>query len=290
MIFCFLILRCWSLPQNPQILSGEVRFENDSNQLFIYPSPNAVIEWDDFSIDFGERVEFIQSESTDRVENRVLGAPSRLGGDLVGRGSILLINPKGISLARTSELEVGTFIASTLHLEDGKFSERSKGAIFNQGKISGNQVELIGYEVQNFGKISAQRIGLIGAREVKVTDGAINTNYFFENEEESSLHRFDSLHVFDMPGPLVINRGRLSGDKIYILGDYIDLRPSSRIVGRMIFIGGGEEGLKNGRIVKINGKIVGERTTIWSDAAILGRGKIKGESSIKAPYLKDIDD
>ena len=284
----FVYTRLWSLPLGPEILSGDVFFEESSEKLRIYASDGSILRWDHFSIAETEEVEFVQPEHSAVVWNLVEEHPSRLKGRLEGDGSIFLLNPHGIFLGKEGSVQSAGFVAATLEKREVGFCEQKKGLIVNQGTIQAGEVFLIGYEVQNWGEITAVKAGLIGAREVDLSNGEIKMGDFSGRAEETSLGRFDGLKALDMPGPTVIHQGKILGTSVYLLGDYLDLRRGSFIRGEEIFIGGGEAYLKNSRIVKLNGTIEAERIQACSDGALQGQGQIKGRLEVSSPLLLDL--
>lgn len=281
--------RLWGLPVGLEILSGDVFCEESSQKLRVYVSDGSILRWDHFSIAETEAVEFIQPDRKSVVWNLVVEEhPSRLKGRLYGEGAIFLLNPHGVFLGKEASVQAAGFVAATLEKREVGFCEQKKGLIVNQGTIQADEVFLIGYEVQNWGEITAVKVGLIGAREIDLSNGEIKMGDFSGGPQEISLGRFDGLKALDMPGPAVIHQGKILGTSVYLLGDYLDLRTSSFIKGEEVFIGGGEAHLKNSRIVKLNGMIEAERIQACSDGALQGQGQIKGRLEVSSPLLLDL--
>jgi filamentous hemagglutinin family protein len=85
-------------------------------------SDRAIINWADFSIGLGELTQFIQPGVNAAALNRVMsGNPSQLLGTLQANGQVFLINPNGVFVGPSGQINTHTFIGSTLDLTDGNF-------------------------------------------------------------------------------------------------------------------------------------------------------------------------
>src|ERR1043166_4587337 len=72
------------------------------------------INWQDFSIQQGETVNFYQPGSTSVAINRVIGGvPSYLAGALNANGRVFILNSAGITFTGTSQVNVGALLATT---------------------------------------------------------------------------------------------------------------------------------------------------------------------------------
>ncbi|HEY1172521.1 MAG TPA: hypothetical protein VGH19_14220 [Verrucomicrobiae bacterium] len=129
-------------------------------------SQTAVINWQDFSIGLGEITRFIQPGADSAVLNRVLsGSPSQLLGTLQANGQVYLINPNGIFIGSSGQINVNTFVASTLDIADSAFLSggnmqflgSTTAGIENLGTINalGGDIFLFGHTVKNSGTINA---------------------------------------------------------------------------------------------------------------------------------------
>jgi filamentous hemagglutinin family protein len=157
----------FSNPQDPNVAAGKASFNQvDPNTLQITTDDRAVINWKSFSIDQGERTQFIQPGKDSAVLNRVTGGDlSSLLGNLEANGKVYLINPNGVIFGKDSVINTASFIASALDTLDdafmqGKdlvFSGDSQASILHLGKITAENgdVVLIGYYVDQKGEINA---------------------------------------------------------------------------------------------------------------------------------------
>ncbi|BCD86223.1 hypothetical protein PSm6_26300 [Pseudomonas solani] len=141
-------------------------------------SQNLAINWNSFNIAQGEKVSFVQPNSSAIALNRVVGSdPSSLYGTLQANGQVFLINPNGILFAPGAQVNVGGLVASTLDLSDqnlaaGNFAFEGKGGrVTNQGSLTANggYVALLGAQVSNEGTIQARLGSVALAAGDKVT-------------------------------------------------------------------------------------------------------------------------
>jgi filamentous hemagglutinin len=86
-------------------------------------APRAIINWNSFNIGAGNRVEFNQKGNTDwSVLNRVVGTErSVINGVLQADGQVFLLNNNGILIGKGAQVNVHTFLASTLTMTDKVF-------------------------------------------------------------------------------------------------------------------------------------------------------------------------
>jgi filamentous hemagglutinin family protein len=178
----------FALPSGQQVVNGQAGFSTQGNSLTVTNSPNAIIQWQGFSIGANEAVRFLQQSASSAVLNRVIGQdPSRILGLLQSNGRVFLINPNGILFGQGARIDVNGLVASTLNLSNadflaGKYNFTSTegapaGALRNQGTIatpSGGKVYLIAPEVENTGLIHTPQgeVILAAGRSVHLVDGA----------------------------------------------------------------------------------------------------------------------
>jgi filamentous hemagglutinin family protein len=152
-------------PSGATVVNGSASFEQAGNSLTITNSPNAIINWNEFSIAQDELTRFVQQSSQSAVLNRVVGGdPSQILGQLQSNGQVFLINPNGIVFGANSVIDTAGLVASSLNLSDSDFLEKNlkfvgdatAGAVSNAGSITtqtGGQVLLIAPSVENSGII-----------------------------------------------------------------------------------------------------------------------------------------
>lgn len=164
---CFAAPAVLANPTGASVANGQVNIHQQGNLLQITNSPNAIINWQGFSIGASEITRFLQQSASSAVLNRVIGQnPSAILGALQSNGRVFLINPNGIVFGANAQIDVAGLVASTLQLSDAdflggklKFTEvAGAGSVVNEGAIttpSGGQVYLVGASVENKGLIKS---------------------------------------------------------------------------------------------------------------------------------------
>ena len=183
---CFTVLPAYANPTGATVASGQVGFAAQGSTLNITNSPNAIINWQQFSINPGEITRFIQQSASSAVLNRVVGQnPSQILGSLLSNGRVFLINPNGIVFGQGATIDVAGLVASTLQMSNGDFlagklkfnNGVGAGSIDNQGSITtpaGGNVYLIAPDIKNSGLITSPQgeILLAAGHTVNLMDTA----------------------------------------------------------------------------------------------------------------------
>ncbi|WP_052409424.1 two-partner secretion domain-containing protein [Paraburkholderia oxyphila] len=156
-------------PTGAQVVAGGVTVSSPSStQMNITQStPNAIVNWNTFSIGAGEAVNIAQPSVTSALLNRVVGNdPSSIAGRLSANGRVFLVNPAGVIFAPGSSVNVGSLVASTLGISNADFLAgnfhfvgSSPGAVVNAGSITaadGGTIALLGGSVTNSGMVAAK--------------------------------------------------------------------------------------------------------------------------------------
>jgi len=183
---CFTVMPAFANPIGASVASGQVGFAAQGSALTITNSPNAIINWQQFSISPGEITRFIQQSASSAVLNRVLGQdPSQILGSLLSNGRVFLVNPNGIVFGQGAVVDVAGLVASTLRLSDGDFlagrlnftNGVGAGGIDNQGTITapnGGNIYLIAPDIRNSGLITSPQgeILLAAGHSVNLMDAA----------------------------------------------------------------------------------------------------------------------
>ncbi|BAN34264.1 hypothetical protein SCD_n00415 [Sulfuricella denitrificans skB26] len=146
------------------------------------------INWQTFSTQTHESVNFIQPNATALAINRVIGGvPSELRGALNANGRVFVLNESGITFYGSSQVNVGALLATTARdvTVDGdhfSFSGGGYGQVANHGDIhvsNGGFAVLAAPYVENTGTIQANlgQIQLASVKDYTVDlrgDGLIN--------------------------------------------------------------------------------------------------------------------
>lgn len=288
-----------ALPEGEEVVAGDVEVDvTDPNTMDIHQGSNkAVINWDSFSIDTPETVNFLQPSSTASALNRVIGVdPSLLYGQLNANGRVFLINPNGILVGPTGILNVNSFLASTLDMSNEDylagnyiFSSRigdSLSSILNQGNISvasGGFVSLLSPAVENQGTIMAS-LGkvFIGAGE-KVT---LN---FAENDLISFAVDESVLSEVTGPDGNPVTESIKNTGSIYADGGQVIISAKTAydaiksVVNNTGFIRANTVGLENGKIVLRST----DRGVVENSGTLMAMGEESGETGGSIDVLGD---
>jgi filamentous hemagglutinin family protein len=116
---CFSTTIALANPVNPTVVSGGATFATAGSTLTVTNTPNTIVNWQQFGINNGETVRFIQQSSASSILNRVTGGDmSRILGTLQSNGKVFLVNPNGIVMGQGSVIDVAGLVASSLNMTD----------------------------------------------------------------------------------------------------------------------------------------------------------------------------
>ena len=211
-----------ALPTGGTVASGSAGILTAPNVVTVNQStPQAIINWSSFSVAQGNAVIFNQPNANSATLNRVTGgATSTIAGQITSNGAVYLINPNGIAITATGNVQTGGgFIASTLDLGDddfnaGKLNFKGRGAsgrVSNAGSInaaSNAYVALLGGSVSNSGTINVPlgRVGL-GSGESITLD--LNGDGFMQVAVPTSAVTASGEALIDMAGSITASGGRV---------------------------------------------------------------------------------
>jgi hypothetical protein len=161
----------FALPTDGQVVGGDAVIQQPSpNELVIQQSSDkTIVNWQDFSIQSHEGVEFKQPSTSSTALNRVQGSKvSEILGRLSANGNVFLINPNGIIFGQSSRVDVNGLVASTSDIHDddfmaGRFNfnipSPKNAFVINKGQITAADaglVALVAPGVDNSGIIQAK--------------------------------------------------------------------------------------------------------------------------------------
>ncbi|MRV74978.1 filamentous hemagglutinin N-terminal domain-containing protein [Duganella sp. FT92W] len=210
-------------PLAPQVVAGQAAFQQNGKVFSITNTPNAIINWQSFSIAPDEVTRFIQQNADSRVLNRITGQdPSRILGALQSNGHVYLINPNGVMFGKDARVDVNGLVASSLALSDtdflagrNRFSGVNAGKVSNEGAITtpgGGRVFLVGSSVENSGVITSPQgdVVLAAGHTVQLVDSS-----------DPSVHV-----VVSAPADQALNLGQVlaSGGRVGIYGALVNQR------------------------------------------------------------------
>ena len=173
-----------ALPTGESVASGSATFDRSvTNQLTITQTGNTLItNWGSFNIGSSGKVVFAQPSATSVALNRVNnGSATEIFGKLSANGLLVVVNPNGITVGASGQVNAASIIGSVLDIQDSDFNNGSlrfdrggaTGVIDNKGSLTATagSVSLLAPTVKNSGSISATggNASLINADAVNLT-------------------------------------------------------------------------------------------------------------------------
>ncbi len=286
-----------ALPKNATISAGNAEITTpDAKQLRIeQTSDRAIIDWQSFDIAVDERVEIVQPGDQSALLNRVLGGDtSRILGELVANGRVLLVNPAGVHVDITARIDVGSLIATTANIAntdflDGRLNFDDPGnpdaRILNEGAITaaeGGLVALVAPGVENRGVITA-RLGRIALG----SGTRFTLDLYGDDLLRIAVDGAVMQKVLGVDGEtldaLLANSGTLSADGGLI---QVDAAAADGVVDTLINMGGH---VRARTVAEIDGEIVldGRGGALIASAEIDASGRETGERGGTVKLLAD---
>jgi filamentous hemagglutinin family protein len=248
-------------PMGAQIVSGSASIASSGNLLTVTNSPNAIINWQSFSIGANQTTNFIQQSASSAVLNRVVtNNPSSLLGTLTSNGQVYLINPAGILVGQGAKIDVAGLVASTLNISNTDFANGklnftatpNAGAVGNSGTITtpeGGSVYLVAPQVENNGIITTPKgeTILAAGSAVQLVDTAtpgVTVQVTGSATTATNLGQIiaDTGRI-GVVGAVVNNSGTLNANSLVSQGGKIFLRASNNVTAGGVIsaqgIGGG---------------------------------------------------
>ncbi|MBU2578337.1 filamentous hemagglutinin N-terminal domain-containing protein, partial [Patescibacteria group bacterium] len=177
----------FALPEGGTVVAGQAQIATPDalNMTINQSTSKTIIDWQKFGINQLEAVQFFQPGASSIALNRVVGIdPSIINGLLSANGRIFVINPNGLLVGPTGQINVNSFLASTLDIANEDFlSDRfvfsqslgqSLASIINQGTITaveGGSVSLLAPAVRNEGTIVASlgKVYLLAGEQITLS-------------------------------------------------------------------------------------------------------------------------
>jgi filamentous hemagglutinin family protein len=174
-----------TLPTGYQSVAGNVGFSQvGDNVLNITTAANkSIANFDTFSVGSNAAVNINQPGNNAFFLGKVLGGSlSQIDGTIVGTGNFFLLNPAGVLLSRTASVNLNSFLASTLNINNQNFLNGNfvfkalngvpTGAIVNDGLINASSsVVFLGGAIKNTGAINAGQVHLAVGDQVTLVLG-----------------------------------------------------------------------------------------------------------------------
>jgi len=259
--------------ENFEAVSGNATHEIVGKTQTITADDKAIIHFTKFNLAPDEHTRFIQEKSNHSILCRVTGKEaSKIRGRLDSNSRLLLINPYGIVFGETSQVHVGTLMASTLNIKDEdflagnyKFTLDANGrdkAIVNKGKIHADQaVVFMAPQVFNQGVITAS------TGKVEFLGGEVITLSFDD----------DQLISFAIEAPL--KKGVIEQDGQIIASEVnLDLRTARELIKDVVNVNGLVEA---SQIKRENGTVyLTAKSSIESNTAEINGANVKSEGHL----------
>ena len=235
-----------ALPSSGEVVAGSASITpSTANSVHVEAQGKAIIHWDQFNINHGEKVSFHQSQSQKAVLNRVTGgSASQILGKLDANCPIYLVNGSGVFIGPQAQISTAGFLASTADITNESFLSQNKlvfhqlqeGEIVNLGTISCTKgdVTLIARSIQNSGKIQALK------GEVTLTT------------TEMVIHPSEKKQVFIRPDQTLQNEGITNQGIIEAQAVHLETTsPYAQAINHTGEIKAYQSAEKNGRILLI---------------------------------------
>jgi len=195
------LLFAGGLPEGGSLTYGQGQVTQSGKEMTITQSSDKMaIDWNSFNIGQGNKVTFVQPSSNSVAMNRVTGTDvSVIQGSLQANGQVFLSNPNGVLFTKDAQVNVGSLVATTLHMSNedlasGRYRLQGKSdkSVTNQGSITATSadgkggVALVAAKIINEGTITADRgtvalaaahkvtLDLGGPVKVQIEEGALN--------------------------------------------------------------------------------------------------------------------
>ena len=249
-----------ALPTGESVVAGAASFDRSvSNQLTVNQSSNKLINsWNSFNVGASAKVVFNQPDASSIALNRVTsGSPTEIFGQVTANGQLVLVNPAGLTVGGTGQVNAASVIASTLDISDSNF---------NAGKLSFERGSATG-EVNNQGSIlSANGSTILLAPVIRNTGTthAMSGNVVLANANKLTLdnHAVTFNQALSIAG-LIQNTGTIRADRmsttngrVLLLGDKTRVRSSVQLAGVL-----------NANAVEVSAKTVEVIGTLDSNAS-----------------------
>jgi len=292
-----------ALPTGEQVVAGQVTISTpNAAQLQInQATPQAIVNWQNFSIQPHEIVAIQQPSINATLLNRVIGADaSVIQGQLSANGQVFLINPNGVLFSPTAQVDVGGLIASTHAISNADFLQghyhftqsNADGLVNNQGVINvpnGGVVALIGSQVSNAGTITTPHgtTALAAGKTVDLDfqgDGLMAVSV-----SEAALNaQLENKGAILADGGRVVLTAQAAGDLIHSVVNHEGIIQARSLVernGEIILAGGDNGATQVSGSLNVNGQtsggtinVTGKNVTIAAKANITAQALDSGKA------------
>ncbi|MBU6475231.1 MAG: filamentous hemagglutinin N-terminal domain-containing protein, partial [Alphaproteobacteria bacterium] len=145
-------------PTGGTVVGGAATITSTPAELQInQTSQNAVIDWSSFNIAKGETTHFYQPGTSAVALNRVVNSAeiSTINGNLLANGHVLVINPNGVLIGPSGNVDTAGFIATSADIANDDFMNNAGAGTLGFNIAGGANASVI-----NEGKITVEGEGL----------------------------------------------------------------------------------------------------------------------------------
>ncbi len=121
-------------PTGGTVVGGAATITSTPSELQInQSSQNAIINWNSFNIAAGETTHFYQPNANAIALNRVFNSTelSTINGNLLANGHVIIINPNGVLIGKSGNIDTAGFIATTADIANSAFMNGAGTYNFN---------------------------------------------------------------------------------------------------------------------------------------------------------------
>ncbi|WAC23209.1 MBG domain-containing protein [Blastomonas sp. SL216] len=157
-------------PNGGQVVAGQatINGQGTGRVRIDQASDRVVINWDNFSINLGEGVDFRQPNSRSVALNRVTGPEiSQIMGELTANGQVYLINGNGIVFGKDAKVDVAGLVATSADIGNEAFMAGGALRFGTPGRA--------GAKVTNHGTITVRDAGIAAFVAPQVANDGIIT-------------------------------------------------------------------------------------------------------------------
>lgn len=166
----------YGAPILDKVVAGGATVDVGTTTKVASTQTNNVIDWKDFSVAQGEKIEFDGGAKTNNYLNIVTGdVQSHINGEMKGGKDVYIVNPKGVIFGNGAQVDVGNLYVSTTQTD----KVNTEAFIKNNGSPLQNTAASATADVINMGQIAADSVSIEGGTikfldTAKVTTQAAN--------------------------------------------------------------------------------------------------------------------
>lgn len=158
-----------TLPKDGESITRNHHFDTNANHVMniTQTGKNGIIKWDDFSIGANAAVNF-KGEDHFNTLNYVTGSNmSQIYGKMNANnnGNIYLVNPNGVQIGNSAQINVGSLYVSTKNIDDKTLNALKNSDDFDK-TLRENVTNLNNAELMSLGYVTANKVTFEGKRVI----------------------------------------------------------------------------------------------------------------------------